>query len=305
MLRQAPAALCASCHTDVAKRIAEGDAHAPAARGQCLTCHSSHGSERPGMTRRPGAALCTACHDPKKLAATPRHAGMDIPAANCVSCHDPHAQPKGQRGLLQSAKHMPFVRDECTACHTSRGSAKLKKSGAELCLTCHPKGGWVGRKHTHAPVSTGPQCLSCHGPHGGAGVPSLRTAGDALCFGCHERKKFQGAVVHAAMKRGCVTCHDPHGSDGPRLVKESNIADACRKCHADNSKHFHRTTSDRPAPDGQPLTCTSCHSPHAAAYPGLLNKDPKRDLCVQCHDSPMSPGEGGSHGSAPGGGGKH
>ena len=249
------------------------------------------------MTRRQGAALCTACHDVKKLATVAGHAGMDVPNANCVSCHDPHAQPKGRHGLLLPAVHLPFARGDCTECHTARGRSTLKQTGAALCVTCHPSGAWSTRKNKHAPLASERACLSCHGPHGGTAAPTLVASRETLCFDCHDRKQFEGRIVHAALKRGCTTCHDPHGSDGPGLLKEKEVATLCQKCHADLSKHFHRTTSDRPGPDGKPMTCTSCHSPHAAEIDGLLLKDPKRDLCVQCHDSSMlERGVGGSGG---------
>jgi predicted CXXCH cytochrome family protein len=68
------------------------------------------------------------------------------------------------------------------------------------------------------------------------------------------------------------------------------IEDVCRTCHGDMSKHFHKTTSTKLDPSGRPLTCTSCHRPHAAEFQGLLIRDPKRDLCVTCHDPNMAPG---------------
>jgi predicted CXXCH cytochrome family protein len=72
------------------------------------------------------------------------------------------------------------------------------------------------------------------------------------------------------------------------LMNEPSIADQCRKCHADLSKHLHPVTSDKPTPDGTPLTCTSCHDPHSAEHEGLLRFDGKRDLCVQCHETSMT-----------------
>jgi predicted CXXCH cytochrome family protein len=271
------------------KKMASQDAHPPVARGQCLTCHASHGSENAGMTRRAGASLCLSCHSAKKAEIVARHPGMDLEKAACTSCHDPHVQPKGQVGLLLPAKHLPFARGECTSCHVQKGAAQLVKTGSDLCITCHDRGGWVGRKNTHLPVTGNRQCLNCHGAHGGVGTPDLNAVGDQLCFNCHDRKGFEGPVIHPAMQKGCVTCHDPHGSDGPRLMKERSIEDQCRKCHADMSKHYHKTSSDRPDPSGRPLTCTSCHPPHAAKYEGLLIRDAQRDLCIQCHDPSMGP----------------
>ena len=87
-----------------------------------------------------------------------------------------------------------------------------------------------------------------------------------------------------------MACHDAHGSNGPKLMNEKTIADMCQSCHTDLSKHFHKTSSERLDPDGRPLTCTSCHLPHAGELDGLLKADPKRDLCIRCHDPNIVPG---------------
>jgi predicted CXXCH cytochrome family protein len=97
-------------------------------------------------------------------------------------------------------------------------------------------------------------------------------------------------VKHKAMEKGCMSCHDPHGSGVPQLLREPSVEDQCRKCHADLSKHFHKTTSDKLTPSGQPLSCVGCHNPHGGAFPSLLMHEAKRDLCVQCHDPSMVPG---------------
>jgi predicted CXXCH cytochrome family protein len=289
LLRKRPGELCLDCHQDLAKRMAEGAGHAPAARGQCLTCHDSHGSDLPGMTKRPGAALCAACHSLKEPRLTAKHPGMAMETVNCTSCHDPHAQAKGAHGLLQPAIHLPFARGECESCHVSKGSAALQAKGAELCITCHDEGGWKGRKFTHQPVTTGAQCINCHSPHGGVAKPILKAPLDDLCFTCHDKRMLQVEVKHKALEKGCMTCHDPHGSGVPQLLRESSIEAQCRKCHTDMSKHFHKMSSDKLTPSGQPLTCTSCHNPHGGAFPGLLMYDAKRDLCIQCHDPSMAP----------------
>lgn len=114
------------------QKIAAGDAHPPAGRGQCLTCHDSHGSATAGMTRRVGAALCTSCHDPKKPAIQAKHTGVNMATVNCTSCHDPHVQAKGAKGFLLPAKHLPFSRGECTS-STSRRGMPSSRSRAPNC----------------------------------------------------------------------------------------------------------------------------------------------------------------------------
>jgi predicted CXXCH cytochrome family protein len=97
-------------------------------------------------------------------------------------------------------------------------------------------------------------------------------------------------VVHKALENGCVTCHNPHSTDGPRLLNEASIASLCQSCHTSLANHFHPTSSAKPDPrTGQPMTCTSCHRPHAAPFKGLLTHEPERELCIQCHDPTMAP----------------
>jgi predicted CXXCH cytochrome family protein len=285
MLEKKPPELCGDCHADFMKRLRAGQMHPPVAMGMCMTCHDPHGSDRPAMTRRSGAELCTVCHSPRTEKLVAKHPGMDLATANCVSCHDPHVGEKGTRGMLRANQHAPFAKGECTSCHTGRGTANLKAKGATLCFTCHASAQpEFARKFHHAPVDSPRECLSCHGPHAAAAKPMLSIGGDELCLSCHGRKLFQGKLRHAALDQGCVACHDPHSSDSRKMLKQPE-ARLCAQCHADLSKHFHKTTSDKPDPrTGEGLTCTGCHSPHTADIKGLLRQDPRRELCIQCHD---------------------
>ncbi|MEK7331027.1 MAG: cytochrome c3 family protein, partial [Candidatus Eisenbacteria bacterium] len=289
LLKQKPAELCGTCHAELAKRIREGTPHAPVAMGMCLTCHASHGSANAGMTRRDGAALCANCHAPTNAKLVAKHPGMDMAGGRCVSCHDPHVQRKGSRGLIRPWPHLPFARGDCLQCHTSRGKPATIAKGEELCLRCHEQGKtWLARATVHPPLKGERQCLTCHEPHAGAAQHVLKRGGDALCLTCHEAKRFQGRVVHMALSQGCTTCHDPHASDGPKLV-EKDIPTLCQTCHTDMSKHFH-PVAGRPDPrTGGPLVCTSCHRPHASEEDALLTHEPKRELCLQCHDPTMAP----------------
>jgi predicted CXXCH cytochrome family protein len=291
LLRQKAGELCLSCHKGLAKRLAEGTAHAPVARGMCLTCHAPHGTANAGMLKREGGAMCAVCHDFKKPALAAKHPGMALEGTRCTTCHDPHVMGKNRQHLIRPFPHLPYARGECTSCHTARGAKALVASGKDLCLKCHDSAkAFANLPSQHSPVNGGLQCLSCHEPHAGQAVNVLKKGGDALCFECHDRALTEGKVKHAALEQGCTACHGPHGGDGPRLITEKDVADLCRTCHTDLTKHYHPTQSTRPDPrTGQPMRCTSCHRPHGSDLEGLLTHDPKRDLCIQCHDPSMAP----------------
>jgi DmsE family decaheme c-type cytochrome len=123
--------------------------------------------------------------------------------------------------------------------------------------------------------------------------------GDESCSTCHT-KEHEGYVNTAhnrkvdprspASSKSCETCHGPaskHVEDPttnfPRSFKKSTPADVnavCATCHNrgehalwDNSQHEARN-----------LSCTSCHSVHAAKSPkGQLKAAQQQDVCASCH----------------------
>jgi predicted CXXCH cytochrome family protein len=215
---------------------------------------------------------------------------MAMEGVRCTTCHDPHVQGKNRQHLIRPFPHLPFARGECTSCHTAKGSKTLLLTGRELCFKCHAEAKEFEKKASqHPPVTSGMQCLSCHEPHAGQAANVLKRSGDALCFTCHDRKPFELKVRHPALEQGCTVCHGPHGGDGDHLLTEKDVGDLCRTCHTDLTKHFHPTQSAKPDPrTGKPVRCTSCHKPHSSDLEGLLTHDPKRDLCIQCHDPSMA-----------------
>jgi predicted CXXCH cytochrome family protein len=139
-------------------------------------------------------------------------------------------------------------------------------------------------------VHSGRECLSCHEPHAADAPKLLKKKGDELCFTCHDRRLTAGKVRHAALDQGCTACHGAHGTEGDKLISAKQEAELCRSCHSDLTRHYHPTQTSRPDPrTGAAMRCTSCHRPHASDVPGLLTHDPKRDLCIQCHDPSMAP----------------
>jgi predicted CXXCH cytochrome family protein len=192
--------------------------------------------------------------------------------------------------VLRPAQHVPFLRGECRSCHAAPGGGTLVAKGAALCLKCHEGvKAMLAQKVVHAPLTGERECLACHSPHAGAAAPVLVAAPEQLCWRCHDRSLVQGKVVHAALEQGCLTCHDPHSSDHAKLVKQ-DVNELCRTCHTDLAKHYHPTGGPDAKPDprtGQPLSCVSCHRPHAGDVESLLIYEPKRELCIQCHDPNM------------------
>ena len=290
LLKDTSVALCGSCHTALAKRIAEGKPHSPVAMGMCLTCHAPHGSPNAGMLKREGAAVCGSCHSFKKPEIVAKHPGMDLASVNCISCHDPHVQGKSQKGQLLPFLHLPFVQGKCESCHVTRGGRATVARGAELCFKCHePLKKVLDRKFVHSPLRGEKECLTCHGPHGGQATHNLvRPTVEQLCFRCHDRRMVAGSVRHPALDNGCTTCHDPHAADQPHMLVKPEV-ELCKSCHADLTKHYHPSSGKTDPRTGGPLVCSSCHRPHGSDIEGLLIYEPKRELCIQCHDPSMAP----------------
>jgi len=123
-------ALCSECHSDKTEEIKKNSfPHGPVAAGYCEICHDPHGSEFPGVMRRPINEVCLSCHEkiakgPHVLKNTsnkghplsgvndlsPKRKGKEL---SCVSCHDPHGGVV--RYFLQSRKEERMAL--CQFCH--------------------------------------------------------------------------------------------------------------------------------------------------------------------------------------------
>jgi predicted CXXCH cytochrome family protein len=276
--------LCSSCHKALTDRIAAGAPHSPVAKGQCFKCHASHGSDHAGMLVKTVTATCASCHGLSGPRLTNAHKGFSLAGANCVSCHDPHVQPAGKKGLLQPALHAPFARGECAKCHGTATTGALATKVPDLCYSCHATSkGWAKKAVVHAPLQAEAGCVSCHAPHGGPSRPILKSEQTRLCLTCHDKRMIAGKVRHAALDDGCATCHEAHSSDVKKLLNK-DVNTLCRSCHEDMSKHFHPTTGGKDPRTGEPLSCVGCHRPHSSDEVHLLTHEPKRALCLQCHD---------------------
>jgi len=142
------------------------------------------------------------------------------------------------------------------------------------CLLCH--GQLAGEKVVHAAVQMG--CPTCHTaidakdiPHKKTGAVSkgLSSEQPDLCFGCHDKAKFQKKTVHAAIGMGCTGCHNPHSSKNAKLLV-SGQPDLCFNCH-DRKSFMGKKAVHPPVRGGM---CTACHNPHSTDTPKLLVSEP-------------------------------
>lgn len=119
--------------------------------------------------------------------------------------------------------------------------------------------------------------------------------GSAQCMTCHEDtvvsfKKTRHFQLEKTEK-GCESCHGP-GSEHADTMDASKIrsfkkltplktASACLDCHKQDT-HSNRLF-DSHSRNG--VSCTSCHSVHAAAAGTRATSKPTNELCQTCHAS--------------------
>jgi predicted CXXCH cytochrome family protein len=271
--------LCLNCHDGLAKRLAQATVHPPVKNPGCGACHDIHAGQGASLLKMGQAELCATCHDPRTAAFASKHGGRNMAQANCAACHDPHA---GGTSQLLSQGHPPFTDGECTSCHEGT-AAKLGKGRADACGDCHDDKVVEGN---HASKYQG--CTACHQPHAGF-EPALfpeRTE-QGTCTRCHDAAPFSKQNHHAE-GGACHLCHDPHGAKDKFLVREG--ADLCIGCHETAADHTHPmgegTTDPR---TGKTLNCVSCHTVHSSDQLMLLAKEPRRELCLECHSSRGEP----------------
>jgi len=112
--------LCYDCHTEKKGAVDSSASMHPVA-GECLTCHSPHGTNFRHQLKTDVYTLCTACHEkytlnhpvgkhPVRFAKTDKMF-EDI---SCVSCHNPHGSPN-QSMLKVGGGRMAI----CLECHNN------------------------------------------------------------------------------------------------------------------------------------------------------------------------------------------
>ena len=134
-------------------------------------------------------------------------------------------------------------------------------------------------------------CTTCHNPHTADDRGLIKGNSErAICLSCHSAIKNQMAKavsIHPVKANGgrCTSCHEPHQSGKAHLLK-GDITAVCSGCHKGHAQFGHPIGSNIIDPrTSEPITCLSCHSPHASQNRMILRADPQRALCVECHAS--------------------
>jgi hypothetical protein len=126
-------------------------------------------------------------------------------------------------------------------------------------------------------------CLTCHDPTpcDGKGMRMRGrvsgTAGNDLCYSCHDKADLSGRNPHSSMtdRNSCKFCHDtmsdPRNEEAARVSFISNTRLICLRCHPQDmhpTNANHMVLPKMKIPEKFKLdakgkvTCTTCHNPH-------------------------------------------
>jgi DmsE family decaheme c-type cytochrome len=196
--------------------------------------------------------------------------------------------------------------------------------GPEVCKGCHEAYFETfittvhgNKSHPRSPASKD-GCASCHGDGtkhveagGGRGVggiinPASKTLPaeqkDKICLGCHEANRhlaFWDSGKHRKNDVSCSSCHSTHGGNdqllrvtNPQIAPKTNTSrvpqqEVCFNCHRDIRALVMRP-SHHPIVEGK-VKCTSCHNPHGALSPAMVNAESIKELCTTCHADKRGP----------------
>lgn len=237
----------------------------------CVTCHVEH---RPEITGSMGVTVandfCFHCH--RNIAEERQtHAGMAFDTCADAGCHNFHDNRALYEDFLLQHMHEPEVRE--TALLPGRDLA-----GHILSLPAYPVQRYPFKRLTNADIDASPEIL-------------IRA--DAVLL------EDWLSSTHAKAGVNCSACHRAVDGVPERMVwLEKPDRQACRSCHAEETKGFEKGKHGMRPAQGlasmQPgmarasmregaahaeLDCSSCHKPHAYDTSAA-----SVDACAGCHN---------------------
>src|SRR5271165_4570436 len=285
LAKPAPA-LCVECHDPKDASLQKAHQNQPFGTANCVQCHDPHQSDSPKLMAKfqhvpfQGNS-CDTCHAPMKDGKVVLTQADS--KALCATCHDDKIKQ------IETAKvPHPGAAGDCTDCHNPHASNQpgLPKTDAvSICLGCHTDIDDLRKKPAHHQPAFVQGCATCHTPHGGDIDHLLRAKGNALCLECHgpdSAPQHNDAEHLLTIFNGKVRLPDDY-------YNKNKVAILPLRFGLGHPVEYH-PVSDVMDPTNQskvktPLSCLSCHQPHASAYPGLLVKDQQNNMqfCDNCH----------------------
>jgi predicted CXXCH cytochrome family protein len=285
-LKKDTPALCLDCHDVADKQLTAAHHNQPFATADCLTCHEAHQSNRPKLAQRFQHApfesgSCDTCHaDAKNGKVVLTQADT---RALCVTCHDEQAKQ------IASAKvQHPGAQGECISCHSPHAGGfpyLLSPNPVTICENCHSEQADMHKKKAVLhPAAFRDGCYTCHDGHGGDRPNLLRAQGNALCLECHSPRRK--AEVDA--KAGIMTIFAGSVQLPANYFATFQPLDLQKYDTIGHPTGSHpvSATIDRSDPEKKrPMTCLSCHVPHAGAARGMYVTESAANmpLCGKCH----------------------
>jgi predicted CXXCH cytochrome family protein len=245
LLRSGSGILCKTCH---APGCTTGNVSISSATKDmdCTSCHSGHGSEKPGVLGPFGHTAflngeCSQCHNPIT-------AGRPVTVKQkseklCLECHK---QSESKYPYRKGDVHVKNAKNPCVICHSTHASdvKNLTKSETVICMECHER------------------------------IEKSTTA---------IEKSLNSVECSPIRDRKCFACHIPAHSDRTFNYRDDAIS-LCTRCHTAEHSTTHPVGPEVIDPrNNQAVTCLSCHSMHMAKADFLLTFDRNRALCIQCH----------------------
>ncbi len=290
-LTKAAPALCVDCHDPKDAGLQKAHQNQPFGTANCVQCHDPHQSASAKLMVKfqhaPFEARgCDVCHAEAKdgkvvLTQTDSK-------ALCLTCHDDKAKQ------IETAKvPHPGAMGDCTDCHNPHASSEPglpKTDSVSICLGCHSDIDELRKKPAHHQPAFVQGCATCHTPHGGDIDHLLRAKGNALCLECHgpdSAPQHNDAEHLLTIFNGKVRLPDDY-------YKKNKVAILPLRFGLGHPVEYH-PVSDVMDPANQskvktPLSCLSCHQPHASAQSDLLVKDQLNNMafCDNCHKNRLN-----------------
>lgn len=233
--------LCTTCHSVTSAKAAKAHLGYPFQGTHCMSCHSSHGSDRKGLIKatlhKPFAReRCRTCHNGRQSKDP-----LGLKASDASLCLDCHKTTQKDFEKINSHVGQGIYCVNCHSPHASDQSSLMRHKEAAVCLGCHEDTRQnldrkdMGVKH---PLLKEGRCIACHRAHG-SNLALFFSGGEIeVCAGCHERHaKFTHPIGKDAIdprsKRDitCITCHNVMGSSHQFALRFDRKKQLCIQCH--------------------------------------------------------------------------